>query len=363
MRHTTKLAAVAVTVALIVTGCAKKETPSATGGGGDELCADKSGAGPKVGLAYDIGGRGDKSFNDLAAAGVKKALDDLDASCEESEAAADEPDSAKEERLRTLAEAGYNPIVAAGYVYTEEVVKVSKEYPNVKFGIVDGFGEAPNVTNLVFSAEQGAFLVGVAAALKTKTKKVGFIGGVRGPIIDPFAAGYKAGVAAVDPKIQVEMKWLSDAADQKAFANTGGAKTAATALYDAGVDVVFHASGQSGGGLFDTVATKPDGIWAIGVDSDQYLSASAGAAEAHADLVAEARRRRGLRLREGGQGRHQQGRLRPVRHQARRCRLRHQRWFRRRHRTEDRGVQGQAGLGRAEGSLEALTTETLGLGR
>jgi basic membrane protein A and related proteins len=276
LRHTTKLAAVAVTVALIVTGCAKKETPSAAGGS-DELCADKSGAGPKIGLAYDIGGRGDKSFNDLAAAGVKKALDELDASCEESEAAQDEPDSAKEERLRTLAEAGYNPVVAAGYVYTEEVVKVAKEYPNVKFGIVDGFGEAPNVTNLVFAAEQGAFLVGVAAALKTKTKKVGFIGGVRGPIIDPFAAGYKAGVAAVDPSIPVEMKWLSDAADQKAFANTSGAKTAATALFDAGSDVVFHASGLSGGGLFDAVATKPDGIWAIGVDSDQYLSASAEA--------------------------------------------------------------------------------------
>jgi basic membrane protein A len=71
------------------------------------------------------------------------------------------------------------------------------------------------------------------------------------------------------------MKWLSDAADQKAFANTGGAKTAATALFDAGSDVVFHASGQSGGGLFEAVATKPDGVWAIGVDSDQYLSASA----------------------------------------------------------------------------------------
>jgi basic membrane protein A len=273
LRHTTKLAAVAVTVALIVTGCAKKETPSAAGGS-DELCADKSGAGPKIGLAYDIGGRGDHSFNDLAAAGVKKSLDDLDATCEEAEAAAQEPDSAKEERLRTLADAGFNPVIGVGFVYTEEVVKVAKEYPNVKFAIVDGFGEAPNVTNLVFSAEQGAFLVGVAAGLKTKTKKVGFIGGAPGPVIDPFAAGYKAGVAAVDPTVKVDMKWLSDQGDEKAFANPGGAKTAATALYDAGADIVFHASGLSGGGLFDTVATKPDGIWAIGVDSDQYESAT-----------------------------------------------------------------------------------------
>ncbi|MFI7064648.1 BMP family protein [Kribbella sp. NPDC050124] len=272
MRHTTKLVALAATVALVVAGCAKKEeTGAATS---DELCADKSGAGPKVGLAYDIGGRGDKSFNDLAAAGVKKTLDELDATCEESEAALDEPDSAKEERLRTLAEAGYNPIVAVGFVYTEEVNKVSKEYPDIKFAIVDGFGEGPNITNLVFSVEQGSFLVGVAAALKSKAKKVGFIGGVRGPIIDPFAAGYQAGVKAVDPSITVDMKWLSDKADATAFANPAGGKTAATALYDAGSDVVFHAAGLSGGGLFDVAATKPDGTWAIGVDADQYQTAT-----------------------------------------------------------------------------------------
>ncbi|TCC45885.1 BMP family ABC transporter substrate-binding protein [Kribbella capetownensis] len=273
MRHTTKLAALAVTVALLVAGCAKKED---TGGAAtsDELCADKSGAGPKIGLAYDIGGRGDHSFNDLAAAGVKKSLDELDATCEESEASAQEPDSAKEERLRTLAEAGFNPIVAVGFVYTEEVNKVAKEYPDKKFAVVDGFAEGPNITNLVFSVEQGSFLVGVAAGLKTKAKHVGFIGGARGPIIDPFAAGYKAGVAAVDPSIKVDMKWLSDKGDDKAFANPSGAKTAATALYDAGADIVFHASGLSGGGLFDVVSTKPDGIWAIGVDSDQYQTAT-----------------------------------------------------------------------------------------
>ncbi len=273
MRHTTKLAALAVTVALVVAGCAKKEQPGGAAAS-DELCADKSGAGPKIGLAYDIGGRGDKSFNDLAAAGVKKAIDELDATCEEAEAAQEEPDSVKEERLRTLAEAGFNPIIGVGFVYTEEVVKVAKEYPNVKFAVVDGFGEAPNVTNLVFSVEQGSFLVGVAAALKTKTKKLGFIGGVRGPVIDPFAAGYKAGATAVDPSITVDMKWLSDKGDRTAFANPAGGKTAATALYDAGADVVFHASGLSGNGLFDAVATKPDGVWAIGVDSDQYLTAT-----------------------------------------------------------------------------------------
>jgi basic membrane protein A len=258
-------------MALAVTGCAKKDTETNTAGGDKGgLCAS-GGKGPKIGLAYDIGGRGDKSFNDLAAAGTKKASEDLDATCKESEAAPDEPDSAKEERLRTLADAGYDPIVAVGFVYTPMVTKVAAEYPDLKFAVVDGAAEGDNVTNLAFSPEQGSFLVGIAAGLKTKTNKVGFVGGVKGPIIDPFAAGYQAGVKEANPKATVEMKWLSDQADAKAFANPPGGKTAATALYDSGADIVFHASGLSGNGVFEA-AEAADKL-AIGVDSDQYLSA------------------------------------------------------------------------------------------
>ena len=280
MRRLTKLAAATAVVALALTGCAKKNTDagSSSGGGGASagskagLCPS-TGDGPKIGLAYDIGGRGDKSFNDLAAAGTKKAATSLDATCKESEAAPDEPETAKEERLRTLADAGYDPIVAVGFVYTPMVTKVAKEYPKVKFAIVDGASEGANVTNLSFAPEQGSFLVGVAAGLKTKTNTVGFVGGVKGPVIDPFAAGFQAGVKAVNPKAKVEMKWLSDQADQKAFANPPGGKTAATALYDAGADVVFHASGLSGAGVFEAAAAEKK--LAIGVDSDQYLTAPA----------------------------------------------------------------------------------------
>jgi basic membrane protein A and related proteins len=272
LRRLTKIAAVTAVMALAVTGCAKKDAPTTTAGGSDKggLCAS-GGKGPKIGLAYDIGGRGDKSFNDLAAAGTKKASEDLDATCKESEAAPDEAPTAKEERLRTLAEAGYDPIVAVGFVYTDMVTKVAKEYPDVKFAIVDGASKGDNVTNLSFAPEQGSFLVGVAAGLKTKTDKVGFVGGVKGPIIDPFAAGFQAGVKQANPKATVEMKWLSDQADAKAFANPPGGKTAATALYDSGADIVFHASGLSGNGVFE--AAEEAKKMAIGVDSDQYLSA------------------------------------------------------------------------------------------
>jgi basic membrane protein A len=273
LRRLTKLAAVTAVLAIAMTGCAKKDTgSSSTASDTDKagLCAS-GGKGPKIGLAYDIGGRGDKSFNDLAAAGTKKASEDLDATCKESEAAPDEADSAKEERLRTLADAGFDPIIAVGFVYTPMVTKVAKEYPKVKFANVDGAAEGKNVTNLSFTPEQGSFLVGIAAGLKTKTNKVGFVGGVKGPVIDPFAAGFQAGVKQVNPKAKVDMKWLSDAADQKAFANPPGGKTAATALYDNGADIVFHASGLSGNGVFEAAAAEKK--LAIGVDSDQYLSA------------------------------------------------------------------------------------------
>jgi basic membrane protein A and related proteins len=278
LRRLTKLAAVTAVLALSVTGCAKKDTGSSTSAGGSSssskagLCAS-SGKGPKIGLAYDIGGRGDKSFNDLAAAGTKKVASELDATCKESEAAPQEPPSAKEERLRTLADAGFDPIVAVGFVYTPMVTKVAKEYPKLKFAVVDGAAEGDNVTNLSFSPEQGSYLVGIAAGLKTKTDKVGFVGGVKGPVIDPFAAGFQAGVKEANPKATVDMKWLSDEADSKAFANPPGGKTAATALYDGGADIVFHASGLSGNGVFEAAAAEKK--LAIGVDSDQYLTAPA----------------------------------------------------------------------------------------
>lgn len=271
MRRLTKIAAVTAVLALAVTGCAKKDTGTTTASGtSDALCAS-GGDGPKIGLAYDIGGRGDKSFNDLAAAGTKKVSKDLGATCKESEAAPNEPPSAKEERLRTLAEAGYDPIVAVGSIYTPMTTKVAKEYPDLKFGVVDGFAEGANVTNLTFAAEQGAYLVGIAAGLKTKADKVGFVGGVKGPIIDPFAAGFQAGVKEANAQAEVEMKWLSDEADSKAFANPPGGRTAATALYDNGADIVFHASGLSGNGVFEAAASAKK--LAIGVDSDQYLTA------------------------------------------------------------------------------------------
>ena len=244
-------------LALAATGCAKNDRTS--GSGSEELC--------------DVVGEGDKSFNDSATAGVAKAVEELDATCEQSEATDGEPDSAKEERLRTLADAGFNPVIAVGAAYAEEAQTVSKEYLDVDFAVIDGFTEGKNLTNLVFAAEQGAYLVGIAAGLKTETDHLGFVGGVPGPVIDPFQAGFEAGAKSVNPKVTVDVKHLSDALDDKAFKNPSGAKTAADGMFDAGADIVFHAAGLSGNGVIES-AVANDG-WAIGVDSDQYLTASA----------------------------------------------------------------------------------------
>ncbi len=123
----------------------------------------------KVGMAYDVGGRGDQSFNDSAAAGLDQAADELGVESEESEASDGEAESAREERLITFAEAGFDPIIAVGFAYAESVGKVAEQYPDVHFAIIDdsSLADVPNVASLVFAEEQGSFLVGAAAALKS----------------------------------------------------------------------------------------------------------------------------------------------------------------------------------------------------
>ena len=271
-------AALAVTVLLGagLAGCGSKDDKAS---GKSDPCA--GGDGPKVGLAYDIGGRGDQSFNDAAWKGVEKALKDLDASCKEVKAAADDDDAARAERLRTLAEAGFNPVIGVGFAYSPAAAQVAPDYPDTDFAVIDGFSqfvkESKNLVDLTFAEPAGSFLVGVAAALKSQKKHVGFLGGTHGDLIKKFEAGYTAGVHAIDPKIKVDVKYLTEDPNANAdgFENPAGGKTAAEGLFDGGADVVYHAAGKSGLGLFQAVAERGDGYWAIGVDSDQYLTAAA----------------------------------------------------------------------------------------
>jgi len=263
---------------------------SSSGGGGsskssasNDICkSEKSGDGPKVGVAYDVGGRGDQSFNDSAYRGLTKAVKELGATCIEAKATTSDNDTTRAERLRTLAEGGYNPVIAIGYLYSPAAAKVAAEMPDTNFAVVDGYSTTlpktplKNLNDLVFAANEGSYLVGVAAALKTKAKHVGFVGGTHGDLIKKFEAGYTAGVKSVDPSIKVEVKYLTeDPNDGKTgFENPAGGKLAAEGQLDKGADIIYHAAGKSGNGVFDAVEAAGTGNMAIGVDSDQYLTAS-----------------------------------------------------------------------------------------
>ena len=278
MRRMTKIAAAAAVLTLTMAGCAQNDDDGGGGGGAsDDICGG-DGDGPKVGLAYDVGGRGDQSFNDSAAAGLQKAVDDLDATCTEAEASDGEPESAREDRLRQLADAGHNPIIGVGFAYSASVDVVAPDYPEVSFGVIDGFDPTPdeandNVAYLGFAENEGSFLVGAAAALKTEADHIGFVGGVNNDLIKKFQAGFEAGAQEVNPDIEIDVSYIEET-DLKGFNDPAGGKTAAAAMYEGGADVVYHASGGSGAGVFDAAVEAGEGMWAIGVDSDQYLTAS-----------------------------------------------------------------------------------------
>lgn len=226
----------------------------------------------KVGMAYDVGGRGDQSFNDSAAAGLDQAVEEFGIDSDEAEAEDGEAESAREERLRTFAENGYNPVIAVGFAYAASLTKVSAEYPDVNFAIIDDSTiEADNVAGLVFAEEQGSFLVGAAAALKSESGQIGFVGGVETPLIQKFEAGYVAGAEAVNPDVTVDVTYLTQVPDFSGFGDPARGKTAAQGMFDGGADIVYHAAGGSGGGVFE--AASEAGALAIGVDSDQYETA------------------------------------------------------------------------------------------
>jgi basic membrane protein A and related proteins len=270
LRHTMKVAAVMSAAALTLAACGDSgETET-----GGDATTSAAGAKVKVGMAYDVGGRGDQSFNDAAAAGLDKAKAELGVEAKEATAVDKEPESAREERLQQLIDAGYNHIVAVGFAYAPSVGKVAKANPDVKFALIDSTdAKADNIANLTFAEQEGSFLVGAAAALKSKSNHIGFVGGVNTDLIKKFEAGYKAGAQAVNKDIKIDSTYLTQPPDFSGFGDPAKGKTAAEGMFQGGADVVYHAAGGSGGGVF--TAAKAAGGMAIGVDSDQALTAAA----------------------------------------------------------------------------------------
>ncbi|MFI7500262.1 BMP family protein [Streptomyces sp. NPDC049687] len=263
-RRFSQAAVTAAVVALAAAGCGE----SSTGSKASETESGKY-SGKGIGLAYDIGGKGDQSFNDAAYAGLQKAEKEFGISGRDVEPQDNETDADKVQRLTQLAQAGYNPVIGVGFVYGPAVKEVAAKFPNTTFGIIDDETvQAKNVADMVFHEEQASYLAGVAAAKASKKAHIGFIGGVDIPLIHKFEAGYVQGAKSVNPSIKIESQYLTETPQEGGFSSPDKGKDAAGGQIEAGADVIYHAAGLSGQGVITEAAAKK--VWAIGVDSDQY---------------------------------------------------------------------------------------------
>lgn len=249
------LAALAILVPLLA-GCARAPEQ------------DKQDATLHVGLVFDIGGRGDKSFNDAAYAGLDSAQKHLGIAHEYIEPG---EGGDRESALRQLAAGPADVIFGVGFLFSDDIQAVATEFPEKKFACIDmnaveGETLLPNLVALKFKEEDGSFLIGAIAGLSTQRNKVGFLGGMEIPLIKKFEAGYRAGVRYANPQCELMVKYAGATAD--AFKNPNKGKELGLAMYGAGADIVYHASGSTGLGLFE--AAKETGNFAIGVDSDQH---------------------------------------------------------------------------------------------
>ncbi|MFD8420590.1 BMP family protein [Streptomyces sp. NPDC059466] len=263
MRRVSRIAVAGVATASLAVAL------SACGGSSTDASSGGSAKGKGIGLAYDIGGKGDQSFNDAAFAGFQKAEKDLKIGGRDIEPQDGESDADKVQRLEQLAKSGYNPVIGVGFVYAPAIKEVAAKYPKITFGIIDDEQDkAANVADMVFHEEQASYLAGVTAAKATKKNHIGFIGGVDIPLIHKFQAGYVQGAKSVNPNIKIESQYLTQTPQEGGFASPDKGKDAAEGQIDAGADVLYAAAGLSGQGVIQSAASHK--VWAIGVDSDQY---------------------------------------------------------------------------------------------
>ena len=243
------------------------------GGGGGDNGEDQGGGGEEVqpAMVTDVGGLGDQSFNDSANAGLERAAEEFGVETQvlESAASADYINN-----LTQLADNGFTPVYAIGFLMTDALTEVAPQYPDNNFAIVDSVVEADNVASLTFREEEGSYLAGVLAGLMTQEdteytnpddQVVGFLGGQESDLIAKFEAGYTAGVESVCPDCEVLVQYAGATSD--AFNDPARGKEISLQQIQQNADIIYHASGATGAGLFE--AASEQDIFAIGVDSNQ----------------------------------------------------------------------------------------------
>jgi basic membrane protein A len=268
VRRVTTLAAAGIAAALAITATACGASSTQPGSSSSSGSSSKSSQ-PKIGMAYDVGGRGDHSFNDSASRGLDKAIKDFGGTAKQLTALNSDTESDREQRLSDLATAGYNPVIAVGFAYADAIQAEAAKFPGTTFGIVDAVVPGKNVDSMTFAMPDSSYLAGAAAALKSKTGHIGFIGGVDNELIKGFQAGFQQGVKDTKPNDQVSAEYLTTGSDLSGFSSPDKGKAAAQGMLSRGIDVIYSAAGSSGTGSIEAVHDHP-GAWAIGVDSDQY---------------------------------------------------------------------------------------------
>ena len=229
-----------------------------------------------VGLVFDIGGEGDKSFNDSAAAGLNRAEETFDIT---TSSVSPNPDGSNRAELLQLQADRSDIVIAVGFLFADDAADVGGANGDVSFAVVDDAmtDRADNIAGLVFSEEQGSFLVGAAAARSSETGKIGFIGGVCCfGLIEKFEAGFRAGALHVDPDVEIVSQYITEFPDFDGFNAPDRGRETALAIFEDGADVIYHAAGGTGLGLFTAAKEHSEAtgskVWGIGVDSDQYLT-------------------------------------------------------------------------------------------
>ncbi|MCD7033720.1 BMP family protein [Metabacillus sp. GX 13764] len=224
-----------------------------------------------VGMVTDVGGVDDKSFNQSAWEGIQEfgKANNLEKGNKGYNYLQSASDADYATNLNTMVRQKFDLVYGIGFNLQKAITDIASKHKDTKFAIVDSVVEAPNVASITFKENEGSFLVGVAAGLTTKTNKVGFVGGVKGDLIGKFEAGFTAGVKAVNPKAQVDVQYAGS------FAAADKGKAIAASMYGSGADIIYHASGATGNGVFseaiDEKVQDPNReIWVIGVDKDQH---------------------------------------------------------------------------------------------
>ncbi|QKS70665.1 BMP family ABC transporter substrate-binding protein [Paenalkalicoccus suaedae] len=241
------------------------------GNGGGDASGDGEGFSSK--MVTDVGGIDDRSFNESAWAGLTQFGEDYPAADVDYIQSSDASDYAP--NLNRLAREGTTLTLAIGFLMEDDIRTVAEQNPDQSFAIVDTVvndadgNPVSNIANITFAEHQGSFLVGAVAAMHTETDSIGFIGGVESPLIKKFESGFKAGAMYVNPDIDIAVQYAQD------FNDASAGQQIANTMYSNGADIIYHAAGGTGNGLFTEAIDRNrngDTVWAIGVDQDQALT-------------------------------------------------------------------------------------------